>query len=104
MDKKDVIKITRKYLARLAQNDFDIETAYVFGSFAKGNYQKDSDIDLAIVVRNLTDSFDMEIKSMVVRQKEETIIEPHLFDKSEFNDSNPFVSEIIRTGFEIELN
>jgi len=104
MDKRIAIKIARQYLARLAKHDFAIEKVYIFGSFTKGNYHKDSDIDLAIVLHNFSNSFDMEVKSMVLRQKNETIIEPHLFDQLEFNSANPFANEILKTGFEIKLN
>ena len=104
MDKRNAIKIAKQYLARLVKNNFDIETAYLFGSFTKGNYHKDSDIDLAIVLHNFSNSFDMEVKSMILRRKNETIIEPHLFDQTEFNSSNPFANEILKTGLEIKLN
>lgn len=104
MDKRNAIKIARQYLARLAKNDFAIEKAYIFGSFTKGNYHKDSDIDLAIVLNNFSNSFDMEVKSMTLRRKIETIIEPHLFDQTEFNASNPFAYEILKTGLEINLS
>jgi len=46
----------------------------------------------------------MEVKSMILRRKNETIIEPHLFDQTEFNSSNPFANEILKTGLEIKLN
>lgn len=104
MDKAYAIEIAKNYLVHLAQNDFHIKTAYIFGSFVKGYHQKDSDIDLAIVLENLSNAFDMEIKSMILRRKNETIIEPHLFDQKEFNCSNPFADEILKTGIEIELS
>lgn len=104
MDKKDAIKIARQYLAYLTKNDFDIKAAYIFGSFAKENSHKDSDIDLAVVLHNFSNSFNIEVKSMILRRKNETIIEPHLFDQTEFNSSNPFANEILKTGLEIKLN
>ena len=103
MVKRRTIKIVKKYLSYLIENRFDIKTAYIFGSYAKGNYHKDSDIDLAIVMNNLSNSFDMEVKSMTLRRKMETIIEPHLFDKNEFNISHPFANEILKTGIEIKI-
>ena len=103
MDKRNAIKTVKQYLARLIKNDFDIKAAYIFGSFAKENYHRDSDVDLAIVLHNLSNSFDIEVKSMILRRKNETIIEPHLFDQKEFNSSNPFSNEILKTGIEIKL-
>jgi len=104
MDKRNAIKIVKQYLAHLAKNDFDIKAAYIFGSFAKEISHKDSDVDLAIVLHNFPNSFDMEVKSMILRRKNETIIEPHLFDQTEFNNSNPFANDILKTGLEIKLN
>lgn len=104
MDKRNAVKTARQYLAHLANNDFEIKAAYIFGSFAKENSHKDSDLDLVIVLHNFSNSFDMEIKSMILRRKNETIIEPHLFDQTEFNSSNPFANEILKTGLEIKLN
>jgi len=104
MDKRDAIKIVKKYLFHLLDNEFTIQKAYIFGSYAKGNYNKDSDIDLAIVLSKLSNSFDMEVKSMVLRRKSETIVEPHLFDQNEFTSSNPFANEILKNGIEIKLN
>ena len=42
--------------------------------------------------------------SIVLRRKEETIIEPHLFDQSEFNASNQIAAEILKTGMEFKLS
>ena len=100
----DTEKIVIEYLARLLKNDFDIKAAYIFGSYVKGNARTYSDIDLAIVFNKLSNPFDMEIKSMILRNSDETIIEPHLFDQTDFTPSNPFANEIMKTGIEIPLN
>jgi predicted nucleotidyltransferase len=104
MDKRNAIKIVTAYLHRLLKNDFDIKTAYLFGSYARGQVHASSDIDLAIVLNKLSNPFEMEVKSMILRRTDETIIEPHLFDQTDFAPSNPFASEIMKTGIEITLN
>ena len=104
MDKRNAIEIVTEYLSRLLKNDFDIKTAYIFGSFARGNVHQSSDIDLAIVLNKLSNPFEMEVKSMTLRSTNETIIEPHLFDQTDFIPSNPFANEIMKTGIEISLN
>jgi predicted nucleotidyltransferase len=104
MDKRNAIEIVTEYLSRLLKNDFDIKTAYIFGSFARGNVNQSSDIDLAIVLNKLSNPFEMEVKSMTLRSTYETIIEPHLFDQTDFSPSNPFAYEIMKTGIEISLN
>ena len=38
---------------------------------------------------------------MSLRNDDETIIEPHVFLKDEFNETDPFVHEIVKTGKKI---
>ncbi len=101
MDKKDALKLTNEYINRLLLNKVNIHSAYLFGSFAKGNSKKDSDIDLAIVFDKVVNMFETEIKLMTLRKDNETIIEPHVFEKDDFVRINPFISEILNTGIKI---
>jgi len=66
-----------------------------------GNLNEDSDIDLAIVLNNLSNSFTMQIQLMKLSRKFDTRIEPHPFDEKDFNTSNPFANEILDKGIEI---
>jgi len=91
----------RKYIDFLKQQDFDIRKAYLFGSYIKGNFTDDSDIDLAVVMNNLSNSFTMQIELMKISRKFDTRIEPHPFDEIDFNLSNPFAHEILTTGIRI---
>jgi predicted nucleotidyltransferase len=50
------VKTITEYLCRVRENYADFEGAYVFGSYARGNYTADSDIDLALVFTTLNDS------------------------------------------------
>ena len=102
MDKTNAREIARKFIIFLKNNNFNIEKAYLFGSYAKGRVTENSDIDLAVVFRELEDSFDMQVQLMKMRRKIDTRIEPHPFLESDFDDSNPFVHEILHTGLEIE--
>ncbi len=54
MDKKTALEIVKKYIDFLKDNKFNIQKAYIFGSYAKGNFNEDSDIDLAIVMNNFS--------------------------------------------------
>jgi predicted nucleotidyltransferase len=102
MDQKTVVQIVKEYLAHLKENEFDISKAYIFGSYAKGTFHKDSDVDLAIILNDsMHPSFDMEVKSMVLRRKNETILESHLFSDNDFIPSNPIVNEILKSGIEV---
>ena len=47
---------------------------------------------------------DMQLELMRLRRKIDSRIEPHPFRESEFELSNPIVSEIIKYGQEININ
>lgn len=102
MDKKYAFRITSDYINRLLLNKINIHSAYLFGSFAKGNYHKDSDIDLAIVLDKVQNMFETEIKLMTLRKNDETLIEPHVFEKDDFQIANPFFEEILNAGIKIK--
>lgn len=82
-------------------NNFYIQRVYLFGSYAKGIVDKDSDIDIAVVFKDLPDSFDMQVQLMKLRRKFDTRIEPHPFEESDFNLTNPLAIEILTTGVQI---
>lgn len=48
-------------------------------------------------------SFDTEVKLMTCRKNEETLIEPHLFSKSDINKHEPLIEQIIKFGEQIYL-
>lgn len=102
MDKNIDIAIT-KYLDLIKENFSDIEGAYLFGSYAKGKFTDDSDIDLALIFTNLDDSrrFDLQVQLMLLASKIDSRIEPHPISHEDFNSGNPFVIEIKKTGIEI---
>ncbi len=101
MDKDKASQIARKYISFIRKRDPDVQKAYIFGSCVKGTIKEDSDIDLAIIFKNLDDSFDMQVQLMKLRRKFDTRIEPHPFRESDFQASNPFANEILNTGLEI---
>lgn len=101
MDKRADLKVVKKFITFLKENKFNIQKAYIFGSYAKGSFHEDSDIDLAIIMSNLPDTFNMQVELMKLRRKFDTRIEPHPFDETDFNTSNPFANEILRTGIQI---
>lgn len=102
MDKETAARIARKYVDFIKKQNPDMKTAYMFGSHVQGTCTEDSDIDLAIVFRNLADSFDMQVKLMKLRRKFDNRIEPHAFRESDFTISNPVANEILKTGIEID--
>jgi len=98
----EIVKIIRNFLAEAEKDNIRILKAVLFGSYANGNWNKYSDIDLALVSEDFQGSpfYDSKrlFKSVL---KSSTDIETHPFLPEEFNESNPFVYEILRTGIPI---
>lgn len=103
MDKKDVIAIAEKY-AGAVKSKYSFIRIILFGSYAKGNFNSDSDIDIAVVFDDFKNQLDMQLELMRIRRKIDSRIEPHPFRKKDFNSSNPLVNEIIKHGQEININ
>ena len=93
---KDIIK---KYYKILLQEGYPVEKILLFGSFARNKQSENSDIDLAIVLSKFSkDRINTRLELMKFTREFEEVIEPHPFLSSEFDESDPFVSEILRTG------
>ena len=101
MDQSAAFEIVKKYVNHLKVNKYNVQKAYVFGSYANGRFHEDSDIDLALVLNNLSNSFLMQIELMKLCRKFDTRIEPHPFDEADFNESNPFANEILSKGIQV---
>ena len=103
MDKTDAINIAQKYASAVIGN-FNFKKMILFGSYAKGNYNENSDIDIAIVFNDFSNLIDMQLELMKLRRKIDSRIEPHPFRERDFDISNPIVNEIVKYGQEITFN
>lgn len=104
MDKISTLNILTAYLKAIPRDKFDLSKAYLFGSYARNNQHEDSDIDLALVIRNLIDPYFAQIELMKLRRNFDLRIEPHPFSESEFSIQDPLVFEILKYGQEINLD
>ena len=79
-----------------------IDQCWLFGSYAKGTPREHSDIDVALVVKQLGDDYDfltMEPLLWKLRGQVDSRIEPVLIAQD--TDYTGFFDEIKRTGIEI---
>lgn len=97
---ESVVNIAKKYLMSLPA-ELDIRRAYLFGSYVKGNPREESDIDIAVVVRNMDDFFEIQMELFRRRRKIDLRIEPHPFDEEDFSENNPVAVEIMNSGIAI---
>ncbi len=98
-DKQLVYKKIHDYIQRLKENNIPVWRLYLYGSYAKNTYHKDSDIDLAVFWdKEDIDGFDEDVKLMKLRWDIDLRIEPHSLARTDFDETNPFIKEIIETG------
>ena len=101
MDKEGAFKIVTEYLQLLKAKGLKVEEAYVFGSYARGNFHENSDIDIALVMSNLQDRLGVQTELLKLGRDFQYIIEPHPFDKKDFNHFNPLTHEILTLGVRV---
>ena len=98
MVKGAALNTARRYVDLLKKHEIPVLSAYLFGSYASGKSTVDSDIDIALVLDNYVDSPENCLVFMRFRREVDLRIEPHPFDKKDFDLSNPFIDVIKETG------
>jgi len=101
MDKNDAIKLSKQYVKKVKQNHITVLDVWLFGSYAKGNYNIDSDIDLALVLPENSISFDTNVRLMALRKGDETMIETHTYSQHDFLTCTPIIEQIKQFGFRL---
>ncbi len=97
----DVINLIKKFI-NLISEEISLREVYLFGSYANGDAGKYSDIDLAIVSDDFEGSRFWDKKKLnKYLLKSSSDIEIHPFTSEDFQDTDPFVLEIKRTGKKI---
>ena len=77
---------------------YDCKQIFLFGSYAKGTNQEESDIDIAVILGEFENRIDIQLELMRLRRKIDSRIEPHPFREKDFNMTNPVVNEILKYG------
>jgi len=98
----DIKQLIQKYLDSLRTQGIDIIEAFLFGSYANGNYTELSDIDIAVISdsfegRRFFDKNKIRKATLAVSAKIEVIP----FNPKDFTSDNPFAKEIMETGIRI---
>jgi predicted nucleotidyltransferase len=97
MDKREVIDKVNRY-ADVIKAYFPVKMVILFGSYARGNPREESDIDVAVVVDQISDDcLESEARLNRLRRSIDLRIEPVLIETDE-KDPEGFFEEIMRTG------
>jgi predicted nucleotidyltransferase len=96
-------KIAKDYVAEVKKTT-PIDKAYLYGSYAKGTYNDKSDVDICFFSKQFENKRTVDVLTDLLGTAlkfPEIFIEPRAFPTSEINNDNPFVKEILRTGYEL---
>jgi len=91
-----------RYLQALSQHNIPIREAILFGSYAKGNSQEWSDIDIALVSEIFGGDWISDkdkIRKITLSVSSEIEVMP--FSPADFDSKNPLVKEILNTGIRL---
>ncbi len=100
IDKK-VMESIKKYIDKISKY-YKIEAIILFGSYARGAENEDSDIDIAIVSSDFKDIIEDGAKLIGFTWRIDTRIEPHPITTEDYKKiSTPFVKEVIDTGIKV---
>ena len=106
VDYEAVEKIIEQYVTDV-KAELPITKVYLYGSYANGTAQWDSDVDLCFFSDSFTTNGIMQVLGKLFELKRSynkyICFEPNAFPSSELFNDNPFVKEILRTGKEIVL-
>lgn len=99
VDRDLAVQKVRQYVRRLRENNVAIWQVYLFGSYANGAPDADSDIDLVVPLdRDEVDIFDEGVRLTRLRRGIDLRIEPRAFGRKDWEDQGPMVRKIVRTG------
>lgn len=99
-----VTKEINDYLDVLKKDRLPIREAWLFGSYAKGNPHKWSDIDLCVVSPKFKDPFRAMQYLWLKRIKDVGLtIEPVGYSQKDFTDGSSLISEIKEHGIKIKI-
>ncbi len=98
-----IADIIYKFLDTLKNKGIRVHSAYLFGSYVKGNENKWSDIDIAVISPDIKyDRYKERIRLMKLSARIDIRIEPVPFRPDTFVDEDPLAWEIKRAGIPIK--
>ena len=93
------VKLLKKYLERLEENNIPVQKELLFGSYASGKPRKDSDIDIAVISTAFKgDRFSDRRMIVPFRRGLDSRIEPMPFTPKDFAEGGILIDEIKKTG------
>ncbi len=99
---KTAEKIAQEYVNEVKKH-IKVNRVMLYGSYANGTFDKESDLDIAIFSENFKDRKFVEVTAFLLslaRKYRKICIEPVGFSNLDLVGDNPFIKEIVSTGKE----
>ncbi len=97
------IEIAKRYIAVLKEHGIQVESAYLYGSYANGTPEKDSDIDILVVSKQFTHSrFEDSVSIAKYRWDVDIRISPLAYHPDNFIPDNIIPYEAMKYGIRID--
>lgn len=102
---QEIRRVVDAFAQKLIENHIDYDSLVLFGSYAKGNFHKDSDVDIAVISSQFGKNRLLErIRLMKISAKVDSRIEPHPVSVKDWKEGwKQIVYEINRTGIKIPV-
>lgn len=99
-ERQEIENIIERYINGLVRLGVDVSKVILYGSYAKGNPQEYSDIDLAVVSPTFQklDIFERQLLLSKAHHKFTEPIEPIGLTPKQFREKKGFAKEILETG------
>jgi len=104
VDFEAISQIAKEYATDVSQQ-FQVDKAVLFGSYAKGYASKQSDIDICFFLKNYDGKRRVDVITQILgiggAKYRGAFFEPIVFETAEMQNDNPFVQEILATGIDL---
>lgn len=100
---EDAIKYTHDFLKSCKALPIKIDKAILFGSALTGNFNENSDIDLALFSSNFTDNILQNLDLIAMVNIRYPDLDIHTYPTIAYNGKGFLLDEIKKTGLEIKL-
>ena len=104
VDFEAVNRIAREYATDVSR-ELPVDKAILFGSYAKGCANEQSDIDICFFLNNYNGKRRVDLLTQIIsiggKKYRGSFFEPIIFETADIQNDNPFIREILSTGMEL---
>lgn len=99
---ESLINLAKSYVEKVRETNIVVDSAYLFGSFVRGNSHPGSDLDVAIISPSFgKNSFDERLTLMRIDTDPSSLIEPHPFSPEDMEEKYNFLAQEVKKGIRI---